>query len=195
MFLLLNSRKKILNDLSLVVHVVKSEGVEIIKLVRGSIDLDSTETGKAGLDSSSATSDNILHEKILTVKERIRKLVHPVVGVSKALAVGKDQLLDGTLLEVREALNFCGQRGTTIGNTLEVVGRSDGGSTAVVHKFDTTAFNLADGTVLRNTNMRAVDHEAISIIGNVSAHSAESSVSSKGKSGELIELYWTKKRR
>ena len=78
--------------------------MEIIKLVRGSIDLDSSETGKTGLDASSTASNNIFHEEILTVEQCIRQFVHPIVGISKALAVGKDQLLDGTLLEVRECL-------------------------------------------------------------------------------------------
>ena len=79
--------------------------------------------------------------------------MHPVLSISEALAVGKDQFLNSALLEVGETLNLGGNCSTTIGNTLEVVGRSDGGSTAVINKLNATALNLANGSVLSNTYM------------------------------------------
>ena len=170
--LLRDGSEKILNDLALVVHVIKSQRMEIVELVRSCVDLNSAKHGQTLLDASSTGSNNVLHEEVLRIEESIRKLVHPVIGTPKALAVGQDKLLDSSLLEIRKRLDLSRQRGSTVGNTLEVVGGGNGASTAVVQKLNTATLDLTDGSILGNANVGTIDHQTVSIIGNVGRHGA-----------------------
>ena len=45
-------------------------------------------------------------------------------------------------------------------------------STAVIKKLNTATFDLADGSILSNADMGTIDHQAISVIGNVGRHGA-----------------------
>ena len=81
--------------------------------------------------------------------------------------MGKDEFLDGTLLKIGEFLNTRSDRCASIGNSLQVVGSRNGTSTAVINEFDSTSFNLSDISVFGNTDVRSVDNETKSIVGNV----------------------------
>ena len=70
-------------------------------------------------------------------------------------------------------LNGRGDGGTAADDTADIVGCSNGRTTAVVHKGNSRALNLADDTILCDANMGAMDKEATSVIGNVSGHTAK----------------------
>ena len=85
-------------------------------------------------------------------------------------------------------LNSHGDRGTTADDIADIVGSSNGRATAVVHKGNSRALNLADDTILGDTDMGAMDQETTSVIWDVSTHGAETGVASKGEAGQTTEV-------
>ena len=85
-------------------------------------------------------------------------------------------------------LNGHGDGGASTDDAADIVGGSNGRTTAVVHKGNSRALNLADDTILGDTDMGAMNQEAASVIGNVGAHGTESSVASKGEAGQATEV-------
>lgn len=175
------------HDFSLVVHQVESDGQEIVGRVGVRVDLDPPEDGESALGTTGAGLDNVLHEDVLGVKECEWQFDHAVFGVGQSLSVGENELLDGSLLKVGKLLDVRHHGGSTIGDSLEVSVGRDGGTAAGVDEFDSLSFHLSDGSVLGNSDVGSVDHEAVSIVGNVGRHGAKAGVSGKWKAGKSSE--------
>jgi hypothetical protein len=124
----------------------------------------------------------------LTVIESIGEFTHTLIGTSKTLSKGEDELLHGALLKISELLDTWVNVGGSIGDSLEVVGGSNGRSTAVINEGNTRSLNLSDNSILGNANVRAVDSQAVTVIGNVSAHGSPAGVSGEGESRETTKV-------
>ena len=106
---LLQLREKIRNDIALVIHVIESKGHKVIVLIGRGIDLNATKECQA-TSLGVATSNNLSNQNILTLIQSEGELLHAVLGILETLSVGKDELLDGTLLEVRKCLKEIDRR-------------------------------------------------------------------------------------
>jgi hypothetical protein len=162
--------------------------VEVVQGIGASVDLNSTQKCQSLLDSFLSSIDNISYKNVLAIIKSIWKLLHTVVGIVQTLSEREDELLHSALLEIRELLQFGCDFGTSIGDSLEVFGGSNGRSTATINEGNSRSLDLSDNSIFGNTNVRAVDQEAVSIIGNVSTHGTKSSVSSEGESRETSQV-------
>src|SRR5210317_241642 len=177
-----------LNNISIIIIVIKSQGAEVILGIRTSIDLNSTQKGQSLLDPSLSTVDNITNKNILTIIKSIRKFLHAVIGIIKTLTEWKDKLLNSSLLKIRELLQFGCDFGTSIGNSLEVVGCSNGRTTAVINEGNSRPFDLTNHPIPCNTNVRSMNEETETVIGNVCTHGTKSSVTSEGESRKTTQV-------
>ena len=180
--------KQIFNDFSVAIDHIKSKRVEIVQSIRAGVDLDSTKNRSCLLETSSSRRDNITQQEILGFVQGVWELLHSVVGVIQSLSVGKDEFLDGALLEIREGLDLGGHGGTTVGDPCDVVGGSNGASAATVNQSNSLTFDLSDESVLCDTNVGGENDQAVSIIGNVSGHGTETSVTGEGESGKTTKV-------
>ncbi|EED86436.1 mucin-like protein [Thalassiosira pseudonana CCMP1335] len=80
--------------------------MEVIQSIGCSIDLNSTQQSQSLLDTSLSSVDNITNEHILRIIQSIRKFLHTIFSVTKTLSKGKDELLNSSLLKIRELLNL-----------------------------------------------------------------------------------------
>mmetsp|Transcript_25573 Transcript_25573/g.73945 ORF Transcript_25573/g.73945 Transcript_25573/m.73945 type:complete len:240 (+) Transcript_25573:1794-2513(+) len=92
------------------------------------------------------------------------------------------------LLEVRKGLDRHGDWGPSAGNATNVVGGGNGRATAIIDQGNSRPLNLTNGTILGNTNVRTVNKEAASVIGNVSRHSAESSITCEREARQTTKV-------
>mmetsp|Transcript_8864 Transcript_8864/g.18543 ORF Transcript_8864/g.18543 Transcript_8864/m.18543 type:complete len:221 (-) Transcript_8864:181-843(-) len=132
--------------------------------------------------------DNFSYQNILRIVERVRKLLHSVVSIGKTFSVGKNQFLDGSLLEVGETLNISVDGGTAGCDPLEIIGGCDGGSAAVVNEFNSRTLDFSNHSALRNTNVRTMHKETETIVRNVGSHGSKSSISSKGETRKSTKV-------
>mmetsp|Transcript_21465 Transcript_21465/g.32755 ORF Transcript_21465/g.32755 Transcript_21465/m.32755 type:complete len:209 (+) Transcript_21465:155-781(+) len=178
----------ILNNLTSVVHVIKSEGEEVVEGIRASVDLDTSKNGNAPLDSKRTLLDDLTHEQVLRVIKSQRKLNHAVLSLCKTLSVRKDKLLHNTLLKVSELLDVDADGETSLSNTLHIVRGCDGASTAAINKVNSSTLDLTNGTIGSDTNVGSINDQAVSIIGNVGGHGTETGVSSKGETSKTSQV-------
>ena len=97
------------------------------------------------------------------------------------------ELLDGALLEVKEALDITGDSGAAIGDSPHVICGCDGASTAVVHKSKVSAFDLTNEAILGDTDMGAMDNKTETVVGHVGYHGAETGDASEGEARQATE--------
>ena len=95
--------EKICNDVALGIHVIESKGHKVIVLIGRSIDLNTTKECQA-TSLGVATGNDLSNKNILTFIQSEGELLYAVLGILETLSVGEDELLDGTLLEVRKRL-------------------------------------------------------------------------------------------
>ena len=131
------------------------------------VDLNTTQQGQSLLGATGTRLDNVLHQHVLRIIERVGQFQHAILGIRQALAMRKNEFLHGALLKVTKFLNLGSNRGTAVGNALQVVGSGNGTATAVIDEFNTCAFDFANGSIRRNTNVRTIDNETKAIIWNM----------------------------
>ncbi|EED86434.1 hypothetical protein THAPSDRAFT_bd1766 [Thalassiosira pseudonana CCMP1335] len=146
--------------------VIKPQRMEVVKSIRSSIDLNPSKNGKPLFDASLSGVHNISHQYFLRIVKSVRKFTHTIFSPSQTLSEWKDEFLHSSLLEVRELLKLGSNIGSSISDSLEVVGSSDGTSTAVINEGNSRSLNLSDDTLLGDTNVRSVDDKTVSIIRN-----------------------------
>mmetsp|Transcript_5544 Transcript_5544/g.10369 ORF Transcript_5544/g.10369 Transcript_5544/m.10369 type:complete len:201 (+) Transcript_5544:380-982(+) len=162
--------------------------MEVVQSIWTSVDLDSSQYSKSLLNASLSSVHNIGYQSLLRVVESIRELPHTILSPSETLAKRKNELLHSSLLEIRKLLNFGSNCSAPIGDSLEVVGSSDGRSTAVVYQSDSRSFDLPDLTFLGNSDMWSVNQETESIIRNVGGHGPETGVSGERESRKTTKV-------
>mmetsp|Transcript_105541 Transcript_105541/g.295665 ORF Transcript_105541/g.295665 Transcript_105541/m.295665 type:complete len:275 (-) Transcript_105541:160-984(-) len=161
--------------------------MEVIQSFGARVDLNTSKNGSSFLEASLACVDDVFHQEVLRVIKGIRKLQHPVLSIRQTLPMWEDQFLNSTLLKVSERLNLGGDCCASLGDTLKVIGSRNGTSTAGIDERDSLTLDLADSSVRGNTDVRAIDDEAVSTVRDVSRHGAKASVSAKGKAGQATK--------
>ena len=73
----------------------------------------------------------------------------------------ENEFLDNILLKVSEGLDLCRNGSTAFSDGFDVIGGRNGTSATGIDEFNATAFDLANNSILSDTDVRAIDNEAV----------------------------------
>jgi hypothetical protein len=174
---------KLIQQRSTVVQEIKSKRKKVVGNTARSIDLNTTEQRDLSLASNlrAALGNDLLHKIVLGIEHGKREFDHWISRSLDSPAMGEQHVTDKGLLSVKWTTRRSSSLDASIHNAVDVTTSRNGAATTGSTLSSASAVDSTNLAVGVNSNVRTIDNQTTSTIGNVVGHGSKTSDSTERK--------------